>query len=180
VAPVITHAARAVLAPDALLQTHRTILIRGTIDDQVANQVIAKMLYLQHQAKSRLSIYIDSPGGLVTSSLAIRDAIDEMRAHVSTHCLGRAAGMALLVLAHGAPGARTASPVSQLELTPIVARDHELLDPAEQARIERLVVDMFAEDTGQPAEDIGRDMSAWRSFDTGDAQQYGFIDRVEG
>src|SRR5512147_1728497 len=84
-----SHAVRARLTPDELLTKHRTILLRGDIDDKAAEQVIAKLLFLQHKdASAPVHLYIDSQGGAVTPSLAIRDTIDDIKLPIFTHCLG--------------------------------------------------------------------------------------------
>src|SRR5689334_8353591 len=98
-------------APLEKLLKDRIVYLGSEIDDGVANVVIAQMLYLQDQDRSApITLYINSPGGVVTSSLAIRDTMDELGLPVQTCCIREAVGTALLLLAHGVPGKRTALP----------------------------------------------------------------------
>jgi len=167
------------MAPDDLLLKHRTIVLRGEISDRIAQEVIAKLLFLQHEdAKTPAWLYIDSAGGVVTSSLAIRDTINDIKLPVFTHCLGKAAGAALVLLTHGAHGHRSASKTAWLSLVPLDSLDGSSA-PDELGRLERTLTDMLAADTGQKSEAIARDASSSRRFDSAQARSYGLIDRIE-
>ena len=156
---------------------HRTIMIR-TLDDRAATEVIAKLLFLRQESTDPICLYINSPGGQVSSTLAIRDMIDEMRSQVSTHCVGQAVGTALLLLAHGALGHRSAAATARLSMLEIESRSRPS-DLAEIQRVQALVVQLLAEDTGQSADVIARDLAAMRSFDAQEACAYGLIDHVD-
>jgi ATP-dependent Clp protease, protease subunit len=165
------------LPPDELLNKHRTILLHGEIDDRTAQHVIAKLLFLQHDdARAPASLYIDSQGGVVSSSFAIRDTIDHIKLPVFTHCLGTAGGMALVVLAHGARGHRSAAPSARLSLVPLESQSENLDEHV--ARSTSLVISMLVADTGQNANVVARDVLLTRQFDSESARSYGLVDQI--
>jgi ATP-dependent Clp protease, protease subunit len=162
-----------------LLTDHRAVLIRGPIDGKVAEGVIARLLFLQHQdAAAPVWLYLDSPGGSVTASLAIRDTLDDLTTPVYTHCLECAGGTAAILLAHGKKGYRSAARDAEIVLCPLVLPAMMHARP-EQLRIQTIVTAMLAEDTGQATDTIVRDCQEERSFVAEDARQYGLIDRIE-
>jgi len=171
-----SHAARARLPVDELLLAHRTVLLESMITDDVANETIAKLLFLRSQGQGLIHLYIDSPGGYVASSLAIRDMVDEMRPQVATHSLRQTAGTALVILAHGAPGRRSAAPGATLMLTPIDAS--RLATTDDIVRTRSIVQQMLAEDTGQTQAQLAQDSAASRRFSANEARDYGFIDTI--
>jgi ATP-dependent Clp protease protease subunit len=160
--------------------TRRIIVLRGAIDDRAANEVIAKLLFLQHQhAASPIRLHIDSPGGVVAFCLAIRDTIDSLGVPVYTHGLTNVQGIAAALLAHGARGHRTAIRTGRVSFTPLTQANDS---PADQGNIERtktIVTQMLASDTGQTRQQIELDQQAARHFDAEQARAYGLIDRIE-
>lgn len=173
------HAERARLAPDELLLKHRTVLLRGQIDDKVAEEVIAKLLFLQQKDPSAsVSLYIDSPGGAVTAGLAIRDTINDLKVAVFTHCLGTASGVAAFLLAHGARGRRSATKHARLAILPLCSPDGGLVSEA-LARLQALVIRSIAADSRQEVATVARDVASSRQFDAESARSYGIIDSLE-
>jgi len=124
---------------DALLE-RRVIVLRGMIDDTAANHVIAKLLYLRDQNNTApIRLHIDSSEGGVLASLAIRDIMHEPGPAVHTHCLSKAHGTAVVVLAHGARGHRTAATHARLSLCPINAAAR----PDSASALEQVLVAML-------------------------------------
>jgi ATP-dependent Clp protease protease subunit len=159
------------MSDEALLA--RRIVVLRELDDAAANEVIAKLLYLQNEnAAAPISIYIDSPGGVVAASLAIRDTIDDLKAPVYTHGLTSVQGVAALLLAHGARGHRTLTAHAHVSFTPIRGQ-------GDTRQTEVVIVEMLAADTGQGTQQIEADLRASRSFDADQARAYGLVDRVE-
>jgi ATP-dependent Clp protease, protease subunit len=155
----------------------RIVVLRGAIDDQHANESIAKLLFLEHEARLPIRLHLDSLGGGVANSLAIRDTIDDLTVPVYTHVRGRADGVAVVLLAHGARGHRTASPNARMSLTPITS-ERSPIDADELTRTTAILVEMLAADTGQLAETIAADMRAGRRFDAVQARDYGLVDQI--
>lgn len=177
---VSPHRRQASLPEEELLRKHRTVILRGEISDASAEEVIAKLLFLEHEdSTAPVRLYVDSPGGRVTSSLAIRDAIDELKAPVHTHCLGSAAGGALVVLAHGARGHRSASPSAALAMVPLYAPEGGRVVADEVAKLDGIVNGMLASDTRRPSVVVATDVSQSRRFDAAQARAYGLIDSIE-
>lgn len=157
------------------LLARRIVVLRGALDDAAANVLIAKLLYLQSiDAVTPITIYIDSPGGMVASALAIRDTIDELKPPVYTRGLAKVQGIAVLLLAHGARGHRTVTTHGHLSFTPITSAQGD-----DTRRTELLIVEMLANDTGQGKQQIETDLQASRSFEAEQARTYGLVDRVE-
>jgi ATP-dependent Clp protease protease subunit len=146
-------------------------MLRGEIHDDTANVVIAQLLFLQDEhAAAPIHLHIDSPGGRLASCLAIRDAIDDIAPPVHTRALASVAGAAVLVLAHGARGKRTAAPTARVQFTPLApGGDREY----------KLVAELLAADTGQSATDLEKSSREARRFDAEQARCYGLVDRIE-
>lgn len=159
------------------LLAHRIIVVRGAIDDRLATESIAKLLFLEHEARTPLWLHLDSLGGGISNALAIRDSMDALDVPVYTHVRGRADGVAVVILAHGARGHRTASPNARISLTPITS-ERSPIDADELARTEVILTEMLAADTGQTTQTIATDLRAARRFDASDARAYGLIDRI--
>ena len=162
-------------APAELLRD-RIVVLDGVISDDTANIVIAQLLFLEaEQPGSPLHIYLRSPGGHVSPTLAIRDTMDALSCPVHVLTTGDVAGVALLILAHGARGHRTAIPFTALALSAIRSTDPSL-STAELERTESIVGDMLAADTGQRRETVLADMRADRAFTVDEAVAYGLVD----
>ncbi len=166
------------------LLKNRIIIIGSEMNDTVANSVIAQMLYLeQDDPDAEISLYINSPGGIVSSGLAIYDTMQFVRPEVSTWCMGMAASIAALLLAGGAPGKRYALPHSTMlihqpmggaygQATDISIRADEIL------RIRKELNSILARHTGQPIEKIQVDTERDFYMTAEQARDYGLIDEV--
>ena len=166
------------------LLKERIIFLGDQIDDHMANLVIAQLLFLESEDPERdISLYINSPGGVVTSGLAIYDTMQFLRAPVSTLCIGMAASMAAVLLAAGAKGKRYALPNSRIM---IHQGSGGFRGNAPDAMIqmrewERLVVvnnEILARHTGQPLEKIVKDTDRDFFMSGDEARDYGIIDEV--
>lgn len=170
---------RAALArlPDGARMRERVVLLRGAICDQVASETIAKLLFLADESPRELvSLYIDSPGGQVSSALAICDAIDHVRTPVATHCLATASGVALALLAHGARGHRSACPAADLRHAPARAAGPDDIQQIE--RTNRTIAELIATDCKRGSDDVLAELLAERSFTAAEAIRAGVIDRI--
>jgi len=162
------------------------IIFIGTgIDDNVANLVTAQLLFLEAEDPERdVSLYINSPGGVVTAGMAIYDTIQFIRPDVATICIGQAASVAALLLASGTPGKRFALPNSRLlihqptmgglsgQATDIDIHAREIL------RIRASLNEIMAKHTGQPIEKIERDVERDFWMSAQQAHEYGIIDEI--
>lgn len=164
----------------------RIIFLAGPITDQVANAVIAQMLFLQSQdPKKTIQLYINSPGGSVTAGMAIYDTMQHVEPDVSTMCVGVAASLAATLLASGAKGKRYALPNSEILIHQVhvpggvegQATDIEIA--AKQiVKIKQKMNKILAAHTGQPLSKIEKDTDRdfWLTAD--EAKKYGIIDEV--
>jgi ATP-dependent Clp protease, protease subunit len=162
----------------------RIIFLGTPVDDNVANLVIAQLLFLQADDPDRdIFLYINSPGGSVYSGLAVYDTIQYLTAPVNTMCMGMAASMGALLLAAGAPGKRSALPNSRIMIHQPSGGSHGTAADIEiQAREiiyarERLN-HILAEHTGQTPEKIADDVDRDRFMSPLEAKEYGLIDNV--
>jgi ATP-dependent Clp protease protease subunit len=166
------------------LLNERVIFLGQAIDDQIANMVVAQLLHLEAVDPDRdISMYINCPGGVVYSGLAIYDTMRFIKPDVATHCCGIAMSMGATILAGGAKGKRSSLPNSRIlthqpsggfqgQSTDIEIHAREAL--ALRARLEEIL----AEHTGQDRETITSDMERDRFFSPEEARDYGLIDRV--
>jgi ATP-dependent Clp protease protease subunit len=166
------------------LLKERIIFLGDAIEDHVANLVIAQLLYLESEDSEKdISLYINSPGGVVTSGLAIYDTMQYLKAPVSTICIGQAASMGAILLAAGATGKRYGLPNSRIMIhqgtsgfrgnTP----DVEIQVKEVMHLTERLMT-ILAEHTGQSAEKVRRDSERDYFMGAEEAKEYGLIDEV--
>jgi ATP-dependent Clp protease, protease subunit len=162
----------------------RIIFLGTPVDDNVANLVIAQLLFLQADDPDRdIFLYINSPGGSVYSGLAVYDTIQYLTAPVNTMCMGMAASMGALLLAAGAPGKRSALPNSRIMIHQPSGGSHGTAADIEiQAREiiyarERLNR-ILAEHTGQTPEKVAEDVDRDRFMSPLEAKEYGLIDNV--
>jgi ATP-dependent Clp protease protease subunit len=166
------------------LLKERIVFIGMDIDDHMANLVMAQLLHLESENPEKdINIYINSPGGTVTSTLAIYDTIMYIRCDVSTVCIGQAASGAAVLLAAGARGKRYATPHSRILLhQPSGGAQGQAIDIDIQAKEilrNREVLDkILAEHTGQPAERIHADTDRDFIMVPEQAMEYGLIDEV--
>ncbi len=162
----------------------RIVFLGTPINDQVANVVIAQLLFLEAENPEKdIHVYINCPGGSVYSGLAIYDTIQFLNAPVATICMGMAASMGAFLLAAGEPGKRSALPNSRIMIhQPSGGSQGSAADIEIQAKEilyarERLNK-LLAEHTGQPVDKIAEDVDRDRFMSPQEAEEYGLIDRV--
>lgn len=166
------------------LLKERIVFLGGPINDQIANLVIAQFLFLQSEdPKKDISLYINSPGGTVSSTLAIYDTIQHIKPEVSTICVGFAASGAAILLAAGKKGKRFTLPNAEVMI-------HQVLGAAEgqaseieiSARhilsIKERLNKILAKHTGQPIEQINKDSDRDFFMDADAAKKYGIVDDI--
>ncbi len=162
----------------------RIVFLGGPIDDDVANLVIAQLLFLESEDPDKdINLYVNSPGGVVQAGLAIYDTMQHVRPFVATICVGLAASVAAVVLAGGAKGKRFALPYSQILIhQPWGGAQGTTADIDIQARqclkLRGLVNEILARHTGQPVERLERDTDRDFWMDVQAAKEYGLIDEV--
>lgn len=166
------------------LLKERIILLGTPIDDQIANLIVAQLLFLEHDDPERdIHLYINSPGGSIYAGLAIYDTMHAIRPNVSTVCVGMAASMATIILAGGAKGKRYSLPNSTIHMHPAIggARgsgpDVEI-QARELLRMQQLGRQLMSNDTGQSVERIARDFDRDLFMTPEQAKEYGIIDEV--
>ncbi|MFL5803788.1 MAG: ATP-dependent Clp protease proteolytic subunit [Roseiflexaceae bacterium] len=166
------------------LLKERLIFIGTPIEDQMANLVIAQLLFLDNDDPERdINLYINSPGGSVTAGLAIYDTMHMIHADVSTVCVGMSGSMATILLAGGAKGKRYSLPNSTIHFHPATqgiqgyAPDIEIF-ARELLRKQQLGRELLARDTGQPLERIARDFDRDLFMSAEEAKAYGLVDEI--
>ena len=167
------------------LLKERLIILGEPIDDQIANLIVAQLLFLDSEDPERdISLYINSPGGSVIAGLAIYDAMRMIRADVSTVCMGLSASMGTILLAGGTKGKRFSLPHSTIHMHPAGigqlrgnAPDIEI-QARELLREQQLTRELLAHDTGQPLERIARDFDRDLFMTPQQALEYGIIDQI--
>ncbi len=166
------------------LLKERIILLGTPIEDQMANLIVAQLLFLEHDNPEQdIQLYINSPGGSVTAGLAIYDTMRAIRPHVSTVCVGMAGSMATPLLAGGARGKRFSLPHSTIHMHPAgggargYAPDVEIM-AKELLRLQQIIRELLAKDTGQPIERIARDFDRDLFMSPEQAKEYGIIDEI--
>ncbi len=165
------------------LLKNRIILLSGEIDDILANTVVAELLYLDSLSHEDISIYINSPGGNVTSGFAIYDTMNFIKSDVSTICLGMAASMAAFLLSSGKQGKRYALPNSEImihqplggasgQATEIkIAAEHIL-------KTKKKLNEILAKNTGKSIKQIENDTDRDNYLTANDAKDYGLVDKI--
>lgn len=166
------------------LLKERIIFLGEPIDDHVANLIIAQLLFLQAEdPKKDISLYINSPGGAVTSALAVYDTMQYVKPDVVTVCVGQAASAAAVLLAAGASGKRMSLPNARVMLHQVMggvegqARDVEI-QTKEMMRIKNQINDILVKHTGQTLKKIETDTDRDFFMTAEDAKSYGLIDKV--
>jgi ATP-dependent Clp protease protease subunit len=162
----------------------RIIFLGGPINDQVANSVIAQLLFLEHEdPKKDIKLYVNSPGGVVTAGMAIYDTIQHIKPDVSTICVGMAASMGAVLLAAGKKGKRFALPNSEVLL-------HQVLGGVEGQAVEVEIAarqilkikdklnQILAKHTGQPVSKLEKDTDRDFYLSASEAKEYGIIDEI--
>lgn len=166
------------------LLKERIIFLGGPISDQVANSIIAQLLFLDSQDTSKdIQLYINSPGGSVTAGLALYDTVQHVKSDVATICIGIAASMAAIVLAGGAKGKRSALPNSEMLLHQVMGGvEGQAIEIEISARhiihIKKRINQVLARHTGQKLETIESDTDRDFYLTAEDAKAYGLIDII--
>ena len=170
----------------SLLLRERIVMLGMPINDQVANVVIAQLLYLEREDPDKdISLYINCPGGIISSGLAIYDTIQLIRPDVSTICVGLAASMGTLLLCCGAKGKRFALPNATIHMHQAVggtqgqAADIEIA-AREIMRMQELIRNIIAKHTGQTMEKIAHDTDRDFYLNPEQAVEYGIVDEILG
>ncbi len=183
---VIEQSARGERAYDiySRLLKERVIFIVGAIEDQMANLVVAQLLFLESENPDKdISIYINSPGGSVSAGMAIYDTMQFTTPDISTLCVGQAASMGALLLAGGASSKRYALPHSRIMIhQPLGGFQGQATDVDIHAReilkIREELNQVLAQHTGQPVEQIARDTERDHFLNSAEAKAYGLVDEV--
>ncbi len=161
----------------------RIILLSGEIDDECANSVIAQLLYLDSLNNEEISLYINSPGGSVTSGMAIYDTMNFVKSDVSTICLGMAASMGAFLLSSGKKGKRYALPNSEImihqPLGGAKGQATEIKIAAEQIlKTKEKLNKILSENTGKGLKKVEQDTERDHFLDANEALDYGLIDKI--
>jgi ATP-dependent Clp protease protease subunit len=162
----------------------RIVFIGSTITDEIANLVVAQMLFLESEdADKDIHIYVNSPGGSVSAGLAIYDTMQYIKAPVSTYCLGQAASMGAVLLAGGTKGKRYALPHSRVMIhQPMGGVSGQATDLEIQAKeilkLKDLLINVLARHTGQSQERIAKDADRDFFMSAIEAKEYGLVDQV--
>lgn len=166
------------------LLKERIIFIGGPVDDDIANMIIAQILFLHAEDKDKeASIYINSPGGVVTAGLAIYDTMQYVNMPISTICLGQAASMGALLLAAGTKGQRFALSNARIMIhQPLGGAQGQATDieiqTQEIMRIKKLINEVLSLHTGQTLEKVEKDTDRDFFMSPAEAVKYGLIDKV--
>jgi ATP-dependent Clp protease protease subunit len=162
----------------------RIIMLGTEIDDDVANVIVAQLLFLESEdADKDINIYINSPGGSVTAGLAIYDTIQYVKPQVSTICIGQAASMAAVLLAAGAKGKRQALPNARIMIhQPLGGMRGQVTDMEihvkEILRLKKALNQILVKHTGQVMEKVEKDVERDYFLSGIEAKEYGLIDEV--
>jgi ATP-dependent Clp protease protease subunit len=168
----------------SLLLKERIVFLGTPIDDQIANLIVAQLLYLQREDPERdISMYIHSPGGVITAGLAIYDTMQLIEPAVSTIAVGQTASMATVLLCAGAKGKRFALPNATVHMHQALggargqASDIEIA-AKEILRNNEIIRNIIASHTGQPVERVTKDFDRDFYLDAQGAKDYGFVDEL--
>jgi ATP-dependent Clp protease protease subunit len=162
----------------------RIVFLGDTVDDGVANTIIAQLLFLESQDKEKdIKLYINSPGGSVTAGLAIYDTIQYIKPDVSTICVGLAASMSATLLAAGTKGKRFALPNSEILIHQVMGgAEGQAIDIKIRAerilRIRDRLNEILSKHTGQPREKIEKDTDRDYFMTADEALKYGIVDKI--
>ncbi|HAX62461.1 MAG TPA: ATP-dependent Clp endopeptidase proteolytic subunit ClpP [Elusimicrobia bacterium] len=183
---VVEQSARGERAYDiySRLLKDRIIFIGSPIDDEFANIIIAQLLFLESESTEKeISLYVNSPGGLVTAGLAIYDTMQFIKSKISTICIGQAASMGAIILAAGAKGKRFALPNSRIMIhQPLGGVQGQATDIGIQAteilRVKKRLNEILAQHTGLGLDKIEKDTDRDFFMTADESKKYGIIDEV--
>ena len=162
----------------------RIVFISGEVTDEMANAVVAQLLFLQSQdATKRINVYVNSPGGSVTAGLAIYDTMQFVTCPVATYCIGQAASMGAVLLAAGAKGMRHALPNARIMIhqpwggAEGKASDIEIT-AREILRLKERLNEILAFHSGKPVDEVVRDTDRDHFMSAEEAREWGIVDKV--
>ena len=162
----------------------RIIFLQGVVQDDMANLIVAQMLYLQFEDPKRdIHLYVNSPGGSVTAGMAIYDTMQFLTCDVATYCIGQAASMGAMLLTAGTKGKRSALPHSKImvhqpwgqvggQVSDIEIQANEILKDRERLN------QILAKHSGRPMDQIAAETERDRYFSAGEAKEFGLVDEV--
>ena len=162
----------------------RIIFLGSAINDQVANSIVAQLLYLQFEnPEADVHMYINSPGGSVTAGLAIYDTMQYIRCDVATYCLGQAASMGAVLLTAGAKGKRSALPNARIMIhQPLAGMEGTATEleihAKELLKVKRKMNEILIKHTGRSLEEIERDTDRDKFMSAEESRDYGLIDNM--
>ena len=165
------------------LLRERIVFVTGEVEDQMASLIVAQLLFLESENSQDISMYINSPGGVVTAGMAIHDTMQYIKPKVRTVCVGQAASMGSFLLAAGEPGMRVALPNARIMVHQPsggargMASDIEI-QAKEILRIRARMNALYAQYTGQPLEKIERAMDRDTFLEANEAKEFGLVDEV--
>ena len=165
------------------LLRERIVFVTGQVEDNMASLIVAQLLYLESENSRDISMYINSPGGVVTAGMAIHDTMQYIKPRVSTVCVGQAASMGSFLLAAGEPGMRIALPNSRIMVHQPsggargMASDIEI-QAKEILRIRQRMNDLYAKYTGQTLTDIEKALDRDTFLEAEEALKFGIVDKV--
>jgi len=168
----------------SLLLRERIVFLGQEVDEQIANLIVAEILYLEAQDPARdIHLYINSPGGLAYAGMAIYDVMQHVRCEVSTICVGMGMSAAAMILCGGAPGKRYALPSAKIMIHQGSAgargapRDMEI-HLREVLATTRRMIEIIAYHSGRPMDQVERDIDRDYYMTAGEAKDYGLIDEI--
>ena len=161
----------------------RIIILSGEIDDNLANSIVAQLLYLDSINNDTINLYINSPGGSITAGMAIYDTMNFIKSDVSTICIGMAASMAAFLLSSGKKGKRFCLPNSEVmihqPLGGAQGQATEIKIAAERIlKLKNKLNTILAKNTGKSLKQIERDTERDNFMDSNEAFEYGIVDKV--
>lgn len=166
------------------LLKERIVFLGGPVNDEVANVIIAQMIFLEHEdPKKDIKLYVHSPGGVVTAGLAIYDTMQFVQPDVSTICLGMAASMGAVLLAGGAAGKRMILPNAEVMIHQVLggaegqASDIEI-SARQIIKIKGRLNEILAHHTGRPVKKVEKDTDRDYYMSAEEAKEYGLIDQI--
>jgi ATP-dependent Clp protease protease subunit len=165
------------------LLRERIVFITGEVEDHMASLIVAQLLFLESENSQDISMYINSPGGVVTAGMAIHDTMQYIKPKVRTVCVGQAASMGSFLLAAGEPGMRVALPNARIMVHQPsggargMASDIEI-QAKEILRIRKRMNDLYAKYTGQTLTDIEKSMDRDTFLEADEALKFGIVDKV--
>ncbi|MBT3518392.1 MAG: ATP-dependent Clp endopeptidase proteolytic subunit ClpP [Candidatus Marinimicrobia bacterium] len=166
------------------LLKERIIFLSTPIDDSIASLIIAQLLFLEAEDSDKdIHLYINSPGGIITSGMGIYDTMQYIKPDVATICMGQAASMGAFLLAGGAKGKRSALPNSRIMIhQPMGGAEGQAVDIKIQAdeilRVKKMMNTILAQNTGQTADKIEKDTDRDNFLTSKEAKKYGLIDII--